>query len=97
GEMILSDYHPAALARGGQRTFREGQRVIAVRNHVYPIEKILAICRQLGLQEVSVTERRIDDTMRHYYKKQGALPLFERFRGVPIIYGIHLKRSDAAE
>ena len=34
GEMILSDYHPAALARGGQRTFREGQRVIAVRNHV---------------------------------------------------------------
>ena len=97
GDIVLTDYHPAALARGGQRTFREGDRVIAVRNHIYPIEKIRRICRQLGLREENVVERKIDDSMRHYYEKQGALALFERFRGVPIIYGLHLKKPDASE
>jgi ubiquinone/menaquinone biosynthesis C-methylase UbiE len=96
GEMIITDYHPIALARGGQRTFREGEKVIAVRNHIYPISRILACTRQLGLYEVNVVEKKIDDTMRTYYEKQNALAVFERFNGVPIIYGIHLKKTDAA-
>ena len=96
GEMIITDYHPVALARGGQRTFREGERVIAVRNHIYPISRILACTRQLGLCEVNVVEKKIDDTMRPYYEKQNALAVFERFNGVPIIYGLHLKKTDAA-
>jgi len=97
GDMIFSDYHPAALARGGQRTFREGERVIAVRNHIYPVPKIRKICRRLGLTEQSIIEKKIDDTMRQYYEKQGALQLFDRFAGVPIIYGLHLKKSNEAE
>jgi hypothetical protein len=53
--------------------------------------------KALGLKELSVTETRIDDTMRPYYEKQNALTVFNRFRGVPIIYGIHLKKTDAAQ
>jgi ubiquinone/menaquinone biosynthesis C-methylase UbiE len=97
GEMIITDYHPSALARGGQRTFREGGSVIAIRNHIYPIRRIRELTRKFGLQELSITERRIDDTMRPYYEKQNALAVFGRFYGVPIIYGIHLKKTDAAQ
>jgi len=96
GDMIITDYHPEALAKGGQRTFREGKKVIAVRNHIYPIRQIRAIAGQLGLQEQKVVEKEIDDTMKPYYEKQQALAVFERFRGVRIIYGIHLKKPDAA-
>lgn len=97
GEMIFSDYHPAALARGGQRTFREGDKVIAVRNHVYPLPWLRRLARRLGLTELRVVEKSIDETMRHYYEKQQALHVYERFRGVPIIYGLHLKKVHAAE
>ncbi|HXB05487.1 MAG TPA: class I SAM-dependent methyltransferase [Puia sp.] len=97
GEMIITDYHPEALARGGQRTFRDGERVIAVRNHVYPIKKIRAIAARLGLREISLTEKKIDETMRPYYEKQQALATYQRFQGVPIIYGLHLKKTDVAE
>jgi ubiquinone/menaquinone biosynthesis C-methylase UbiE len=97
GEMIITDYHPSALAKGGQRTFREGERVIAIRNYIYPIGRIREIALKLGLKELSITERKIDETMRPYYEKQNALAVFGRFRGVPIIYGIHLKKSDAAQ
>jgi ubiquinone/menaquinone biosynthesis C-methylase UbiE len=96
GEMIITDYHPEALAKGGQRTFREGEKVIAIRNHVYPVQQIAALTGRLGLQELQVVEKEIDDSMRPYYEKQQALAVFERFRGVRIIYGIHLKKPDAA-
>jgi len=96
GEILITDYHPEALSRGGQRTFREGEQVIAVRSHVYPIRKIRAIARKLGLEELALTERKIDETMKPYYEKQKALSVYERFLGVPIIYGLHLKKSDAA-
>jgi ubiquinone/menaquinone biosynthesis C-methylase UbiE len=95
GEILITDYHPEALSRGGQRTFREGEQVIAVRSHVYPIRKIKAIARQLHLEVLGQTEKKIDATMKSYYEKQNALAVYERFLGVPIIYGLHLKKPDA--
>ena len=97
GDMLITDYHPTALAKGGQRTFREGERLIAVRNHIYPIPRLISITHQLGLTEVTLTERKIDDSMRPWYEQQNALPVFRRFLGVPIIYGLHLKKPDAAQ
>ena len=97
GDMIITDYHPTALAKGGQRTFREGERLHAVRNHVYPLSRLLTITHQLGLTEISVTEKKIDNSMRPFYEKQNALPVFRRFLGVPIIYGLHLKKPDVAK
>ena len=94
--MIITDYHPTALAKGGQRTFREGDNVIAVRNHIYSINQVRNMLQTIGMQELRLEEYAIDDTMRPYYEKQQALAIFQRFRGVPIIYGIHLKKPNAA-
>lgn len=97
GDILITDYHPTALAKGGQRTFRLGQRLIAVRNHIYPIPRLLALSHQLGLTEVTLVERKIDATMQPWYQRQNALPVFRRFLGVPMIYGLHLKKPDAAQ
>jgi ubiquinone/menaquinone biosynthesis C-methylase UbiE len=97
GDLIITDYHPTALARGGQRTFRNGGATIAVRNYIHPVSTVLTLARQLGFREITFAERVIDDTMRPYYEKQNALPVFRRFLGVPIIYGFHLKKPDAAQ
>jgi ubiquinone/menaquinone biosynthesis C-methylase UbiE len=97
GQMIITDYHPTALIKGGQRTFRKDDKVIAIKNHIYPVREVLAMAHASGLEKLSLTETRIDDTMRSYYEKQNALSVFNRFRGVPIIYGIHLKKTDAAQ
>lgn len=95
GDIFITDYHPQALARGGQRTFREGGRVIAVRNYIHPLKKIRHIAGRLDLRILELTERKVDDTMRPWYEKQNAVDVFKRFYGVPIIYGIHLKKPDA--
>jgi hypothetical protein len=38
----------------------------------------------------------IDESMRHYYKAQNALPVYEKYKGFQVIYGIHLKRGHGA-
>jgi ubiquinone/menaquinone biosynthesis C-methylase UbiE len=93
GDILITDYHPDALTKGGQRTFRHNNRTVAVRNHIHPLSKLQAIAEQLGLQTIRCIEKKIDDSVRPFYEQQQAIPLFERFYGVNIIYGLHLKAS----
>jgi ubiquinone/menaquinone biosynthesis C-methylase UbiE len=97
GLILLTDYHPEALAKGGQRTFRDKGKTIAVRNHIHPVSAIKQIAEKLGLVVLQTVEQQIDQSMRPWYEKQNAIPLFERYLGVPIIYGIQLKKSNVAD
>ncbi|MEO7984746.1 MAG: class I SAM-dependent methyltransferase [Bacteroidota bacterium] len=94
GEIIFTDYHPKALARGGKRTFRHEGKQVAVKNYIHSIDTIRQLARQLHFRELRFMERMIDDAVKDYYVKQNALSLFEQYRGTPIIYGIHLKKAD---
>lgn len=94
GDILITDYHPRALARGGQRTFRTDGQTIAIRNYIHTLNEIHDIAARLDLRVTEQIERKIDVTMRPYYEKQNALDVFSKFFGVPIIYGIHLKKSD---
>jgi hypothetical protein len=35
--------------------------------------------------------------VRSYYEAQNALSVYDRYAGMPVIYGIHLKKQRAAE
>lgn len=93
--MMITDYHPAALARGAQRTFRVNEQTIAIRNYVHSIGKLKELAGQLQLRTLRFIERKIDEEVRHYYEKQHAVSIYEKFYGTPIIYGIHLMKADA--
>lgn len=93
--MMITDYHPAALARGAQRTFRVNEQTIAIRNYVHSIGKLKELAGQLQLRNQRFIERKIDEEVRHYYEKQHAVSIYEKFYGTLIIYGIHLMKADA--
>lgn len=94
-EVLLTDYHPEALARGARRTFRTNGKHHSIVNHVYYLETVRSVAQSNGLMVVRLEERLIDDSVKHYYESQGALELFRRFQQVPIIYGMQLKKRDA--
>jgi ubiquinone/menaquinone biosynthesis C-methylase UbiE len=96
GEIIITDYHPTALAKGGKRTFSYRNKTIAVKNYVHPLGKIKEIAGELNLKVLRLVERSIDERAKPFYEKQNALPVYEAWKGTPIIYGIHLKKPDAA-
>lgn len=93
-DIIITDYHPEMLKKGGKRTFHSGKKNLSVKSFIHPIEKIHALAKQLQWDEMRFAEIKIDDTVRSYYEKQNALGLFERFKGTPLIYAIHFKKKN---
>ena len=93
GSLILTDYHPAVLQKGGQRTFKHNGKTIAVKNYIHSLDKIREIGGQLHWSLTRLTERHIDDWTKPYYEKQNALSTFETFKGMPVIYGMLFKKE----
>lgn len=94
GEVIITDYHPDALQRNARRTFRHNGKTIALESFVYPISQVRSLAGQLGWSELRFAERKIDEAVKPFYEKQNALHLYQKFYGMPLIYGIHLKKSN---
>jgi len=95
GQIIITDYHPAALDKGGDRTFKHESKLISVKNYIHPIEKIKQVAIKLQWQITDMVERKIDDSMKKYYEKNSAISVFNRFKGTPIIYGLRIKKENA--
>lgn len=93
GDILLTDYHPENLARGGDRTFVHEGKLIAVKSYVHPIAQIKAIAAELGWEIVSFAERAIDESMKHWYEQKNALHVYDKYKGCPIIYGMHIRKK----
>lgn len=96
GFILITDYHPAALAKGARRTFTHANAVIAIKNYVHSINDLTETAKQLKLSVIRLTEKIIDDSMKPYYEKQHAVELFTKWKGTPVIYGLLLKKTDVA-
>jgi hypothetical protein len=35
----------------------------------------------------------INESVKHYYRHQNALAVYEKFKGFPVIYGMHFRRA----
>ena len=92
GEMIITDYHPSALAKGGKRTFSYHEKTIAIKNYVHSIDDIREVTRQLHLQVFRLIEKPIDESAKHFYEAQNALHVYEKWKGTSVIYGMLLKK-----
>lgn len=93
GDIILTDFHPDILAFGGKRTFSHQNTQIAVKNFVHPISLIEKIMLRNGFAVAHEEEKKIDESVKHYYTAQNALHVYEKFKGFPVIYGIHFRRA----
>ncbi|MDN5289489.1 MAG: Ubiquinone/menaquinone biosynthesis C-methylase UbiE [Mucilaginibacter sp.] len=93
GEIIITDFHPHTLAFGGKRTFKHNNAVLAVHNYVHPIYTIKEVLLKNNFSLLSQEEIKIDESMKPFYTKQNALHVYEKYKGFPVIYGIHLKKG----
>lgn len=89
GEIYISDYHPMLLQNGGMRDFRLNGRQYSITNYVHPLNKIKAMARKYGWALKQEEQKLIDSDVKPFYEKQGALSVYDRFEGYPVIYGVH--------
>ena len=95
GFILITDYHPEALQKGGKRTFTHNGKTVSVKNHIHSIKKLEAIAGQLHWQSLRLVEKAVDETVKAYYERERALNVFESFKGSLIIYGLLFKKKDA--
>lgn len=93
GKVIITDFHPEQLAKGGARTFSHGNRAVTIKNYVHPLNNIIAIGAELGWELIQLEERKIGESVRSFYEKKNALHVYERFEGMPVIFGMRLKKK----
>jgi len=92
-DIIITDYHPEALKRNAKRTFKHKGKTISLKSYVYPVDMIREKAKQLGWKELRFTERVIDDSVKPFYEKQNAIALFEKYQGLPLVYGIYFNKE----
>ncbi len=92
-DIIITDFHPTALAKGGKRTFEHNKGHMAVENFIHPVEEILRKLEKQGFELVTKVQKMVDESVKHYYSAKNALHVYKDFEHCPIIYGIHLNRS----
>ena len=93
GDLVITDFHPTSLVNGGMRSFRHRGRSLSVTNYIHPLEKVQNIFRKYGLIVVRQEEINVNEEVKPYYESQNALSVYNRFIGIPIIYGLHLKKQ----
>ncbi len=97
GDLVITDFHPVMLDKGGKRSFHHDGKSLSVKNYVHSLKKLKDIFVKLGFTLIEEVEKNVDETIRFHYEMQNALPVYERFKGMPVIYGFHLKKSFAAQ
>lgn len=94
GEMIITDYHPDTLANGGTRSFSYEKKQLHVTNYVHSLDTIRSILSRNGFSIVRQEVRCIDSSVKDYYARKNSLHVFEKFKDMPVVYGLHVKRTN---
>ncbi len=92
GEIIITDFHPDLFSKGGARTFKFKEKSYKIANYIHAISEIEKILNRLNFKTVHIIEEIIDEKVKPFYLRKNAEHIYERFKGTPFIYGIHLKR-----
>lgn len=93
GDMLITDYHPEALQKGGHRTFAAKGRTYAIRSFVYPVEAVLHWFEAHGVQLVDFAEEKIGPGNWRWFEEQDALGVYHKFEGTPVVYAMQLKKK----
>jgi len=84
--LVVSDFHPAAVAAGHRRTFRDSLgRVLAVEHHAHGVTDHERAARAAGWVRELMLEAPAGLPERPYYVRAGRLEQFERERALPLV------------
>lgn len=91
--LVVSDFHPAAVAAGHTRTFRDAAgRLRAVEHHVHTPDDHRRAARAAGWTCERTVEAPAGPEERSYYERAGRAAQFERERELPLVLVMCFRR-----
>jgi hypothetical protein len=93
GDVLLTDVHPAVAANEAT-TFCSGGRSVTIERHVVSLATLEATFARRGIRVLSLEERLLDESTRHYFRGDPTGQVLDRIRGLPLVYAMHLRKGD---
>jgi SAM-dependent methyltransferase len=85
GRIVISDLHPAAVARGWTRSFRVGDNTYEIAHPHHPDEHLDIACKQAKLDIVSQQEAGFSEPERSIFVAAGKEHLYPKVIGIPAV------------
>ncbi|HEX2092273.1 MAG TPA: class I SAM-dependent methyltransferase [Longimicrobiaceae bacterium] len=96
GTVVVTDFHPAAVAAGHRRTFRDAAgEVREIEHHVHPVEVQEELAGAVGLRPVACRDGVVGPSVRPFYARAGRLGAYREQRGLPIVLALAFRRGEA--
>ena len=93
-DLIVSDFHPAAVAAGHSRTFRDAEgRLRTVEHHVHVASDHTAAATAAGWTVRSVLDVPAGQEERRFWERAGRLDQFENERELPLVLALWFRRG----
>jgi malonyl-CoA O-methyltransferase len=94
GDVVVTDFHPAAAAAGHRRTFRDACGDLhEVEHHVHASDDHRAAAERAGLALRMARDGVVDDSVRTFYERAGRPDELERQRGLPLVLALRFVRA----
>ena len=92
GHVVVTDFHPD-VATPNSRTFRHGNRTIAIRHRARPLPAVAAAAARSGLAVERIEDGLVGESARPAYEAAGALALYRAQQGSAMMFGMHLVKA----
>jgi malonyl-CoA O-methyltransferase len=94
GTVLVTDFHPAAVAAGHRRTFRDAHGVAHVlEHHVHHAHDHRAAAQRAGLTFRAQRDRAVGASIRGHYARADRLDMYEQQRGLPLVLALAFERE----
>jgi len=91
--VLVTDFHPAAIAAGHRRTFHAEGATREVRTYAHTEEQLVEAARRAGLSLRARGEAVIGPQVRPFYRRAGKVELYDAHRGLPVVLGLCFTRD----
>jgi ubiquinone/menaquinone biosynthesis C-methylase UbiE len=93
GSILITDFHPDAIRAGMKRTFESEGETFEIEHYATDLERLRRIAADCGLTPNFTGERQIGESVRPLYERAQYLEAYEKHKGCPLVFGMHLVKQ----
>lgn len=91
-KLIVTDFHPAAVAAGHCRSFRVGGEIIELKHHVHSSDDHIEAARGAGFRIEEIRDAAIGNDVRPFYQNAQKLDVYPDHLGLPVVLALSFRR-----
>ena len=90
--LIVTDFHPAAVAAGHCRSFRVGGEILQLEHYVHADEDHIEAAQEAGFTIDEIRDAAIGNDVRPFYQSAQKLDVYPDHLGLPVVLALSFRR-----